>query len=826
MKNYFWIALLFVLTTSIAAQKPQGVPPNANLKIGRIYGKLRDALTKQPVAYASVTLMRTMGGRDSLISGALSEDNGDFNITGLPMGVFKVKVSFVGYKDFEKNIKIAPPEVEQDLGDLALAVDAKVLNALEVKAEKVSNQMNLEKRVFNVDKNLTSAGGTAEDVLKNVPSVSVDVDGNVALRNRGTTIYVDGKPTVMAITQIPADQIESVEVISNPSAKYDASTTGGIVNLVLKKNRKPGYNGMVAIGVGQNSRYNGMANLNMHEGRLNMTAFYNINSTKNPSQGYTYRTVKNTEGVAKNYFDQTTNMVVDNYFQMGRLALDYSVNNRNTFTVAGTIADGQFNINLAQDFTYGNANHAIDSSGSRITTPENYFRNYGVETGWKKTFPKKGEVLTASINYNQGNVANTAAWTTMNYDIAQKLKPNQPEKVSIAGGNQNQQALFQLDYVNPINDSTKVEMGLRSMNNWRDQTYFYNDYSYFKADYIQNNNFSQDAKIEDRVNAAYVTYTSRWAHQISYQVGLRFEQSDLIGSSKLAGVSDFGYKYPSKAGDVWKSLFPSLFLSKKLDDKTEVGFNLSRKIQRPDFRQLMPGVQGADRQNIQLGNPALQPEFLDKAEFNYSKSFSENTWLATLYGEYEENTIKPFTSPSTTDPSVLITTFVNGNNETSYGLENTLRLAFSKNVELTTNLNVFHATVTVQNFVNSAWVAGGKANLQVKLPANFSFQINGGYQGKKVLAQGYRKGIAAADFAIKKSFMHNMANVTFSVNDIFNSRKDIVVFDQPQLFQEVMRRREVRFYKFALQIPFGKPDASLFKKRPGREQQQDMDFSN
>ena len=228
--------LFFFFSMSLFAQQPAG--RTAGLKIGRLYGKVVDNTTKKhPLAYATVMIMRTLpNGQDSLIEGSLTEDNGEFNITGLPMGAFTVKINYIGNKDIIRKVKIAPPNnVEQDLGDLVMEENAQMLNEVEIKAEKVSTMISLEKRVFNVDKNITAAGGTAEDILKNVPSVTVDVDGSVKLRDKGTTIYVDGKPSLMTLNQIPSDQIESVEVISNPSAKYEAATTGGIVNIVMKK---------------------------------------------------------------------------------------------------------------------------------------------------------------------------------------------------------------------------------------------------------------------------------------------------------------------------------------------------------------------------------------------------------------------------------------------------------------------------------------------------------------------------------------------------------------------------------------------------------------
>ena len=817
-KIFISFALLLVAMTAAFAQMPKG----AAMNIGRLYGKVVETAGKPPIAYASVTVLKNVGGRDSLIGGALTEENGDFNITGLPMGPLTVKVSFVGYKDFTKIVKIMPPnDVEQDLGDIKLASDAKVLSEFEVKAEKVSTQISLEKKVYNVEKNITATGGTAEDVLKSVPSVSVDVDGNAKLRDRGTTIYVDGKPTLMSLAQIPSDQIESVEVISNPSAKYEASTTGGIVNIVLKKNRKPGYNGMIGLGVGSQGRYNGMLNLNAHEGKFNFTGFYNLNSSNNPSVGYVNLINKNpVDGSVINNFNQNTGITLDNLFQIGRLGVDYAINNRNTLSLTGTMVAGKFNINVDQTYQFTSPTNEKLSSGTRQLAPQNDFKNKNVELAWKKTFAKKDESLTVLGNYSSGSFSNVADWTTTGYDKTGQLLANNPELVKINGGNVNQQAVFQVDFVNPINDSSKLEMGLRSFWSGKDQNYFFNEYSYDKKAYLANDTLSQDFRIDENINAAYLTYSSRWKYQINYQIGLRFEQSSLSGISHLATVSDFGYDYPKGSGkDLMRSFFPALYLSKKIDPKTEIGLNFSRKIQRPNFRQLMPGVQAADKQNIQIGNPNLQPEFINLAELNYNKIFGSNNWISTLYLANETNTLKPLTYTSTDDPSVKITKFVNGTNELMYGLDNTLKLSFGKNLELMLNANVFNFTVNVDTFSSTGWTWTSKANLTYKFPANISMQINGGYDADRPAPQGTRKGVAFADFAVKKSFFNNAANVTFSINDMFNSRKDISILDQPSYYQETMRRRDTRFYKISLQIPFGKADASMFKKMKDAKKQ-------
>ena len=826
MKNLLSFALL-LLSFSLFAQQPQG-GNNPQMKIGRLYGKIVDATDKQPVAYASVIVLRSMpNGVDSLIGGALTIENGDFNITGLPMGMFKLKVSFLGNKDLIKQVKISPPNnVEQDLGDLSMATDAKVLSAVEVTAEKASTTMSLEKRVFNVDKNITATGGTAEDVLKNVPSVTVDMDGNAKLRDRGTTIYVDGKPTLMSLTQIPADQIESVEVISNPSAKYEASTTGGILNIVLKKNRKPGYNGVVALGAGTGGRYNGMLNLNANEGKWSVGGFYNINATDAPSTGYVYRTNRLADGTIANYFNQNTTVNFQNVFQIGRLNLDYAINNRNSLSISGTKVGGKFNIMTNQSYEYLDPAKQITSYGTRITTPENNFNNNSIEGQWKKTFAKKDKSLTTLANYSWGNFSNLASWTTTGFDNTGNALTDYPELVSINGANKNQQAVFQMDYVNPVNDSTKIEMGVRSFWSSADQGYFYAPYNYDKKAYIQDNQFSQDNRITQNINAAYVTYSGRLKNQISYQAGVRFEQSNLTGITHLDGTTNFGYDYPKGTSkdfkDLFRSFFPSLYISKKLDPTTEIGVNFSRKIQRPNFRQLMPGIQAADKQNIQIGNPNLQPEFVNLAELNYNKIFGSNNWLASLYLSNETNTLKPLIRPSATDPSVLVTTFVNGTNELMYGLDNTLKFAFGKNFDVMLNANVFNFKVVVDTFTNTGWAGNGKVNLTYRLPSDFSIQVNGAYEGNRPIPQGTRQGIAYMDFAVKKSFFHNAANLTFSINDVFNTRKDIIIYTQPTYIQESMRRRDTRFFKVALQIPFGKMDASMFKKKNNKQQAADV----
>jgi hypothetical protein len=405
------LCTFFFLALPLPLVARQAVPGSGN----QLTGKVIDGATKQALPFSSVALFRQIHGKDSLLTGTQTDEQGSFRLTNVPTGDVLVRVSFVGYQRLDQPVRIS--QNQTDMGTLLLKPDASTLKEVQVTGEKSAINMSMEKRTFSVSKNLTTIGGTAENVLKNVPSITLDESGNPSLRNMATTIYVNGKPTQLTLAQIPANQIESVEVISNPSARYDASTSGGIVNLVLKKNRLPGYNGLINVGVGNNSRFDGTLNLDWRRGKWNLTSFYSINATKNPVTGYVYRTNRNATGSPINYFDQTTNIRLDNTFQSGRVAVDYAANNHNTFSLAATIVGGAFNTVSSQPYVYRDLSQTITSSGNRATVPHNTFTNMGLEFDWKHQFARKGHELTLLTSYSRNRLANAADWLTTAFDV-------------------------------------------------------------------------------------------------------------------------------------------------------------------------------------------------------------------------------------------------------------------------------------------------------------------------------------------------------------------------------------------------------------------------
>ncbi|MFM9840907.1 MAG: TonB-dependent receptor domain-containing protein [Cyclobacteriaceae bacterium] len=808
-----FVLYLFIATPSFAQAK------------AKISGKVIDAATNQPLPFASVAVLQQSTNGELLIGGAPTSEAGYFLIDNLPTGQLKVQITYLGYQTQSQVIQIKAGVSELPLGNIAMLAETSVLQEVMVKAEKAQMDMAMNKRTFNVAKNLTTNGGTAESLLRNIPSLTIDANGSATLRNVTTTIYINGKPTQLSLAQIPANQIESVEVMTNPSAKYDASASGGIVNLVLKKNREAGYNGTISASVGTNSRFDGTLSVDYNRGKWNITTLYSVNSTKNPLNNYAYKKNRLADGTPLNYFNQNTIIDLNNVFQNSRIAVDYSYNKKNTIALAGTYVTGQYNQISNQTYTYLDANSIITSSGARTTQPKNDYTNAGVELDWKHDFPQKGRILSITSGYNRNSVSNADAWLTTSFDSNGNSQNGYPINNVIRGRTTGNQVVAQVDYTYPVNDSTKWEVGLRSFTYIRDQQYFFYESTPVEVETLLPS-YSQNADISEGVNAIYGLYSAKLKKGLSLEAGLRFEESFLRGLSRFDPATTFGYDYPKSNGDNFiKAFFPSFAITKKLKGESEIGLNLSRKIGRPGWRQFFVGIQSSDRQNITIGNPALQPEFVNTAELNYNKAWNNINLLSTFYYIYEDNTIKPFVQPSVTDPNVLVTTFTNVKADVRLGFDNTLTFSIGKKLSILGNFNGYYVSLQTDTQDRSLWAYNAKVNVTYNFPFNISAQLNTSRSSLFPQLQGYRSPVFAADFALKKSFWNNKASVLFTINDIFDSRKQIAIYDQPTTYQTSLNRREIRFYKITLTLPLNRA-ASSKKKKDLKIARPDVDFNN
>lgn len=778
---------------------------------GRVYGKVIDSKTKKPVEFASVVVL--WYNKDSILNGVLAKDNGEFNIENLPpMGGFRLKISQIGYKtSISKFFIQVPNKLEVDLGDMKLEPDEKLLGEVEVTTQKSSVNLSIDKRVYNVDKDLSVKGGTGVDVMKNVPGVTVDADGNAQLRNQSPIIFVDGRPSNLTLQQIPADQIDRVEIITNPSVKFDANATGGILNIIMKKNLKPGYNGMAMAYVGTGDRYGGMMNLNVKEGRWNISGMYSYNQQMNRTKGFTNRTQLDT---AKNktvtgYFNQENNTNFQNVFNFGRLGIDYNINIRNMISLNGMIVSGKIKSSDDQSFELLDKDKVSLLSAERVNEQFAKFYNYNAQLLYKKTYPKVGKELTADVSYNRTIADNGFLFSTYLPNFPVSLQNNK-------GTNYANQGVFQLDYVNPISETKKFEAGVKAYYKQTTQANTTSNYSYSKNEYVRDSAMSNIYVIDDMINAAYVNYNSTTIWGIGYQAGLRFEQSYYLGNITDKNIS-FSYNYPSTTNDILKSIFPGIYFSKKLAKQQELQLNFSRKIQRPNFFQLMPVVMFADAQNYRIGNPQLKPEFKNIAELNYNKIFEKGNYLGSGYFRYEEQPITDVAYPDPNNPNVLVNTTVNGSNSIRYGMEHTFKYTLFKNLDVMLNANAFYIylrglVVPTEPVVTSTGYAYNvKSTISYKFPKNFTLQMNGSYESPRILLLGYSQPNYGFDVSVNKMIgVKWIFNAT--VSDVMNTRRMGTYYETPFYIQELSRRRENRFFRFTITYLFGKMDASIFKR--------------
>jgi hypothetical protein len=803
----YFIISLFIWSGAQAAGSKGGRAGTA-----RVYGRVIDAQTRHPADYASVSIL--LVAKDSLISGMLTESNGDFSFDNIPKGTFRLKVTYMGYKDYVKTITVAAG-AEQDLGNIAIETNAKKLNEVVVTGERAASTLAVDKKVFNVDKDLSSRGGSAMDVMQNLPGVAVDADGNVTLRNNSPLIYVDGKPTTLTLDQIPSDQIDRVEVITNPSAKYEAAAAGGIINVVLKHNTKPGYNGLISMLVGTNDQYNGTANINFHKKKIGASLSANVSGATSPTVSYDNRTNLNDPSST---FDQTLLKVNKRRYENIRAGLDFYISNRNTLSISEHVVFGWFSNTI-------NANQtSLDSANTEVSAGKNYNyegvtrRNYTTMIDFKHTYPRKGKEYNITLQYDRQTSVTTFIDTTDTYSPAGNLLPGSAGifKQDIPSGIESHMVTAQWDFTHPITDSLKLEYGVRGY--YKRTNSFANTYSYSDSTgvYTFDAPLSTDFLTNETIDAAYFS-VSQQKKRFSYQIGVRYEEDYFLGQLLNTPRETFSYRYPSSPSRFYESFFPSFFLAQSINDHHLFQLNATRKTNRPSPGQINPNLEVVDQQDYTKGNAALQPEFINQGEFNYSLTYSAVDWLSSAYARYTEHPIVGITTDSS---QILLATYTNGKGKFNYGWENTVKVFPVKNLSVSVDVNVFYTIIQAylpegnENalLTNAGFSYTAKAIINYKFPMGFAAQVNGSYEAPKPVPEGMTLPVYYFDVAASKEL--GQFTINFAVSDVLNSHVNGYNYDVPDEYtQYLSKRRQPRYAKLGLTYKFGKEDKSGRSRR-------------
>ncbi len=851
--KYIYILVFAILTQlNSYAQYPGAAGARgagAGTNMGRFYGKVVDA-NKKGLEGVTIQLkgnkfdVATKKSTEVILGTMLTASNGDFSFENLSViGNFKLIVTGVGIKRLEKqigfNIKMGAGQnmqdmmamVDKDLGNIKVEEDVNELKSVTVSSTaKPQFEMGIDRKIFNVEKNLTSQGQTAVEVMKSIPNLNVDIDGNVTLRNATPTLLIDNRPTTLTMDQIPADIIERVEIITNPSAKYDATGgNAGILNIVLKKNKKNGYNGGIRAGVDMRGKFNGGGDMNVRDNKFNFSLNANVNGRKSISSSTNDRQILGAK--LPTTIGTLNNSTSNGSFDFYRAGVDYIADNRNTFSLYGNIMQG--GMESAGTQVIDSIINSNSKSYSLTNSSKFNFLNKGAQLSYKHLFEEKGHDLSADFNYNQADNDN---WSLVSSSILNQRS---------AGKGNNKNYSLNVDYAREFKNEAKFEAGLK-----------YNDRSeYNKRDQYRNDilidAISSQYQYGEKVFAAYSNVNMK-KDKWSFQLGLRAESRSYAGNIlNKRGLDSlpFSTSYPI-------SLFPSAFINYKVDDKQDFQINYSKRISPPNFFQLLPFPDYSDPQNISVGNPGLKPQFTHSFEVAYNNAYSKGSnFLATAYYKYNTDLITSYVyrdinRASTNLDSAYFTSSINANTATVYGLELSNKTALTKWWDLNLSFNLFksaiNATIPGQNVNNDLTSWFSKMNNTFKLPNGFSYQFSGQYQAKTILppggnsaggggrgmgggpggwggpqstAQGYNFPSYDFDMAIKKDWSLSggrTASLSFSVSDVFKTRVNKTYSESAYFTQTVSRVRDQQMYRINFSYRFGKFDVNLLRRKSNK----------
>lgn len=751
--------IFLTLTLLFASPKINAVTPSD--ADGGIRGKVFDKSNRQALEYATVMVYNQSDS--AFVSGSISGKDGSFDIKLKP-GKYYVTVQFIAYKPITiGNVSIEKGAKPKDLGQLFVAPDTELLEEVEVVAERTTVEMSLDKRVVNIGKDLTAKATNAIEVLENIPSVTVDVEGNVSLRgDDGVRILIDGKVSGLAglsnrdaLRAIQSDMIERVEIVTNPSVRYDAEGTSGIINIILKKDRRNGFNGSIDLTTGYPWQAGLGINANYRLKKVNYFANYNYNYRENTGSGSNYRKVFATDLIT----DQTNERLRKNNSNTFRLGAEYSINPNNTLTISTMYrASNQNSTSTILYNDYFSSPLNLIGQSSRVEEQSGRQPNlqYGID--YRKQFAKKDQLLTASIQYFT-NVED--ATSNITERLLTPLPQNQPLLQKTINDQNESNLQAQVDYFHPFSSRTKLETGLKLQ--MRDIT---NDYQVLGEDstgqMVINTDFTNLFHYEESILAGYAQFGNE-SGRFSYLLGLRAELSDI--STELRETNE-------KNRSSYPDFFPSAHLNYKLTEQDQLQVSYSRRIRRPGYWQLNPFRTFSDNRNIWSGNPNLKPVYTHSMEGGYLHFWKNANINLNAYYRHSTDVFQRIERVN--DQGISISRPENFASNDSYGLELIGMATLNKKLNINGNINLFRSITEGEAFDiqyktdNYSWTSrlAGKYTI-IK---GFDTQLAFNYMGKMKTPQGNRLPSWFLDLGMAKDLLKNKATLTLNVRDVFNSR--------------------------------------------------------
>jgi outer membrane receptor protein involved in Fe transport len=741
----------------------------------KIKGLIKDLDSKTPLEFATVKLI----SGSKTISGDITKSDGNFEFSSVA-GIYKIEVEFIGYTSFTTP-EFTIRDQDFDLGEILIGTSDKSLDALIVQSEKSTMELSLDKKVFNVGKDLANAGGSAQDILVNIPSVTVEPDGAIKLRGSDNVrILIDGKPSGMVsfkggagLRQLQASMIDRVEVITNPSARYEAEGQAGIINIILKKDSKQGFNGSFELITGNPANFGAAANINYRHRKLNFFVNYGLAYRGNPYRGDQYQEVY--AGDSVKILKQTNNGEVSGFDNNVRGGIEYYFSEKSILTgsyLYSRAGGNRYTKNVYSDFL-----NSTDNPMGIITRVQDEVEKEPLSEyvlSYKKEFAKKRQQLVGQFRFLDHFENSDQTFTqTAVFPNGQTDFKNTQIQTSI-NDEFEKQYLLELDYVHPFQKEGKLEIGARSSIRNMVNDFVVNDLIEGKEIPIDwlDNYFIYD----ENISAAYGIISNK-NKKVGYQIGLRSEWTDV--TTTLQKTNEIN---PRK----YANLFPSAHFSYALNQNNSLQISYSRRIRRPVYNDLSPFMTLSDSRNFRSGNPNLNPEYSDVFELGNLKNFENGSVTASIYYRNSQDFI--FGIRRVNSDGFATTLPENLSGQKAYGVELTGNYNISKWWKTDANFNLFHANIDGSNIdetykvETNTWLARHTSRFTLKNGLDIQLRFN--YEAGQKTAQGSREAIYFFDISTKKDIWKKKGSINFSILDVFNTRWMRTISQGPGFFTE------------------------------------------
>jgi len=824
-------AILFLFLTVSFLGFSQGQPKGKKVKIS---GKVLEKSTGLPLEYTTITLKDVNDPKD--VTGGITNPKGDFDFA-VNTGTYDITIEFLSFKKIE--IKQKSIQSNTNLGTFSLIDDSTQLNEVTIKAERPMVEMKLDKRVYNVGNDLMSKGGTVSDILDNVPSVTVDSDGTVSVRgNSDVRILVDGRPVTAtnvndALKQIPADAVDKIEVVTNPSARYDAEGGGGVLNIILKKGKNQGVNGSVTAngGLSANQNKNLMpsnqaltANVNYKTKKVNWFTTIGYFDRNNPGNSTVNTQYLNADGTTNSHINQYSYNEKKSEGANINLGADWDVTKSLTWGNSVNIRNSHGGNPQTVTYNYFDAGNNPTSTSYRVNEQYNKSENLDYNTNLTKKFKKEGHKLT--INGTFAKTHEIAPTTIFSQD--QNFATTKTE--STQNIQDIKRAMAQADYVLPFGKAGQFEAGYKG--DFNSNVSAYTAGQVVGGAYQPYAQFTNTLQYLERINALY-TQVGAKVNKFSYLFGLRYENSS-IDINQLA-TSEFHKKR-------YANLFPSAFFTYEVNTGTSISLSYSKRISRPRGMQINPFSNYSSNINFFKGNPDLNPAYTDAYNLGLIKTWPKVMLNSSIYLNRtagDVTFVKTQQGTSADGIPITVTTPINLATEYRSGFEFNLNYSPWKVWKLTSNLNIFrnqtygkyeytnsNNVLVVQNFDYNAYSWRARATSKVTLPGKVDWQTNLNYKAPQNNAQGTSIGIFYTDLAFSKDVLKDKGTIAFNVQDLFNSNKRIFETHLPELNSYTSMQYRVRQFNLSFTYRFNKKKTEKEKpaKNPNQDQPDDMGY--